>query len=75
MNQEKRNQRELKRAIKKAGNRKRRQHLKQTLRDTPEEAANVDFEFGRASSAPMNGIDKDATRKRKQDGESEPDAT
>jgi hypothetical protein len=64
MDQEKRKHRELKREVKKAGNRRRRQHLKRDLRDNPEEAAHTEFEFGRASSAGLNGIDHDATRRR-----------
>jgi len=58
----KREMRELKRAIKKAGNRKRRQTLKRDLRDNPEEAAHTEFEFGRDSSTGLNGIDRKATR-------------
>jgi hypothetical protein len=65
MDQEKRRHRELKREIKKAGNRKRRQHLKRQLERTPEEAADADFDFGRDSSAGLNGNDQDATRRRK----------
>jgi hypothetical protein len=62
-NDRKRELRELKRAIKKAGNRKRRQTLKRDLRDNPEEAAHTEFEFGRDSSTGLNGIDKDTTRR------------
>ncbi len=58
----KRELRELKRAIKKAGNRKRRQTLKRDLRDNPEEAAHTEFEFGRDSSTGLNGIDRKARR-------------
>jgi hypothetical protein len=60
---DKRRQRELKRSIKKAGNRKRRQHLKRNLQEDPEEAADADFDFGRDSSAGLNGLDRDATRR------------
>ncbi len=59
----KRELRELKRAIKRAGNRKRRQTLKRDLRDNPEDAAHTEFEFGRDSSTGLNGIDHDATRR------------
>jgi hypothetical protein len=68
-NDDKRRHRELKREIKKAGNRKRRQHLKRALLENPEEAPHVQFEFGRDSSATLNGNDRDATRKRNQDEE------
>jgi hypothetical protein len=55
---DKRRVRVLKRTIKKAGNRKRRQHLKNTLRDDPASAADADFNFGRDSSASLNGADR-----------------
>lgn len=66
MDQEKRRHRELKREVKKAGNRKRRQALKRDLERNPEDAAHTEFEFGRASSEGLNGIDRDATRLRHQ---------
>jgi len=62
---EKRKLRELKRSIKKRGNKHRRQELKKTLAENPEEAAHVEEDFGRHCSAEMNGIDKDSTRRRK----------
>lgn len=61
---DKRRLRKLKRDIKKAGNRKRRQHLKRTLADDPEGAADAAFEFGRDSSQFLNGNDRDSTRRR-----------
>jgi hypothetical protein len=67
MDQDKRRYRQLKRDIKKAGNRKRRQHLKRQLAESPEDAARVEFEFGRDSSAGLNGMDRDATRRRRED--------
>jgi len=66
---DKRLYRKLKRDVKRAGNRQRRHHLKQELRDNPEEAANTVFDFGKSSSAAMNGIDQDATRKRREEEE------
>jgi hypothetical protein len=66
MDQDKRQYRQLKRDIKKAGNRKRRQHLKRQLVENPEEAAHAEFDFGRDSSAGLNGIDRDATRRRRE---------
>jgi len=68
-NDDKRRLRQLKRDIKQAGNRKRRQHLKRTLRDDPDGAAEVEFDFGRDSSAGLNGNDKDSTRRRAQEEE------
>jgi hypothetical protein len=61
---DKRRVRALKRTIKKAGNRKRRQHLKNTLRDDPSAATDAEFNLGRDSSAGLNGADRDATRRR-----------
>jgi hypothetical protein len=69
MNDDKRRHRQLKRDLKKAGNRKRRQHLKRDLERNPEEAAHTEFDFGRDSSAGLNGIDQDATRQRPNDPE------
>jgi hypothetical protein len=67
MDQDKRYYRQLKRDLKKAGNRKRRQYLKRQLAEEPEEAARVEFDFGRDSSAGLNGLDRDATRRRRKD--------
>jgi hypothetical protein len=58
MDPDKRQMRELKRAIKRAGNKRRRQQLKRDLVDT------------RDSSAWLNGLDSDSTRWR--GGESRP---
>jgi hypothetical protein len=65
---DKRGYRKLKRAIKKAGGRKRRQHLKRALTENSEQAAHADFDFGRDSSATLNGNDRDATRHRRNEG-------
>lgn len=62
---DKRQHRQLKREIKKAGNRKRRRHLQRQLRDDPAGTAESAFDFGRNSSAGLNGIDRDATRRRR----------
>jgi hypothetical protein len=64
MDQEKRRHRQLKRDIKKAGNRQRRRSLARDLRDDPEGAAHSEFDFGHNSSTPFNGNDHDATRRR-----------
>lgn len=60
----KRKLREEKRAIKKRGNKHRRQQFARDLREKPEEAAHSIEKFGRHSSANYNGIDHDATRRR-----------
>jgi hypothetical protein len=64
MEQEKRRHRQLKRDVKKAGNRKVRQSLKRDLERNPEEAAHAEIDYGRDSSEPLNGNDRDATRRR-----------
>jgi hypothetical protein len=64
MEQDKRRYRKLKRDIKRAGNKRRRQHLKRELVEKPDEAAFSEFDFGRDSSAGLNGMDRDATRRR-----------
>jgi hypothetical protein len=65
MDQDKRRLRKLKRDIKRAGNKRRRQHLKRDLTDNPEEAPYAEFEFGRDSSAGLNAMDQDATRRKR----------
>ncbi len=72
---DKRMQRELKRTIKRAGNRRRRKTLKEELRKNPEEAANPEETFGRHSSESLNGIDNDATRLREDEKTKEEDVT
>jgi hypothetical protein len=64
MDQDKRQYRKLKRDVKRAGNKRRRQYLKRNLLANPEEAAAAEFDFGRDSSAGLNGMDRDATRRR-----------
>ncbi len=64
MDQDKRQFRKLKRDIKRAGNKRRRQYLKRELQDRPEEAPFSEFDFGRTSSEGLNGMDRDATRRR-----------
>lgn len=66
---EKRKLRELKRAVKKRGNKHRRQQLKRDLAENPEGAANSEEKLGRFRSEEFNGIDKDTTRKKKDEGE------
>lgn len=71
MDQEKRQLRKLKRDIKRAGGKRRRQHLKRQLAENPEEAPFAEFAFGNDSSAGFNGLDKDSTRRRPSKKESE----
>jgi hypothetical protein len=64
---DKRMMRELKRAIKKRGNKHRRQALKRDLADNPDEAADADEDLGRFRSDRLNRLDNDATRIKKQE--------
>jgi hypothetical protein len=65
MDPDKRKLRQLKRSIKRAGNKSRRQSLKRDLVENPEEAHRTEFEFGRDSSTGLNALDQDATRRRR----------
>jgi hypothetical protein len=67
MDPDKRQWRKLKRDIKRAGNKRRRRHFKRALAENPEDAPHSEFEFGRDSSAGLNGLDRDATRRRPTD--------
>ena len=62
---DKRKLRDLKRTLKKRGNKHRRQELKRDLADNPEEAAHAEENLGRHRSEDLNGIDSDSTRKKK----------
>jgi hypothetical protein len=59
---DKRRMRQDKRAIKKAGNKHRRQSLKRQLEQNPEEAAHADEDLGRHTSKDFNGMDHDSKR-------------
>ena len=61
---EKRERRKLKKAVKKAGNKHRRAQLKRDLHDRPEEAAHSDENLGRHQSEQFNGLDHDTTRRK-----------
>jgi hypothetical protein len=69
MDQDKRRYRQLKRDLKRAGNRRRRRHLQRQLREQPDEAVRVDFDFGRDSITGLKSNDRDATRRRKTEEE------
>ncbi|HWY88192.1 MAG TPA: hypothetical protein VNX28_15850 [Gemmataceae bacterium] len=55
--------RNLKRSIKKAGNKKRRTKLKKLLHEHLQEAHWDEYDYGRYSSTWLNGMDKDRTRR------------
>ena len=64
IDRDKRDRREAKREIKRAGHKHRRQRAKRALVESPDEAAFLEDSFGRHTSAELNGMDRDATRKR-----------
>jgi hypothetical protein len=65
MEPDKRDLRNTKRELKKAGNKKRRGKLKRQLRDNPADAHTNETTFGRYESKPYNGLfDNDQTRQR-----------
>jgi hypothetical protein len=66
MEQDKRSYRQLKRDIKRAGNRQRRRHLQRDLQNNPEDAPLSDFDFGRRGTASLNGNDHDAKRRKRE---------
>lgn len=59
----KRELRQQKREIKRLGSQRRRRQLKRALAEHPEDARDAEFDFGRYSSAPLNGLDRDPTRR------------
>lgn len=62
---DKRKMREVKRAVKKRGNKHRRQELKKNLAENPDEAAHAEENLGRFRSDALNGLDRDSTRRKK----------
>ncbi len=59
-----RDQRQTKRELKRAGSQHRRRQWKRDLREAPEEAPFSEENFGRYSTAGLNGMDRDSTRRR-----------
>ena len=64
---DKRKMRDLKRAIKKRGNKHRRQELKRTLAENPDAAAEAEEDLGKHRSDRLNRLDNDSTRRKKED--------
>ncbi len=62
----KREQRQHKRELKRSGTQRRRRRWKRDLRENPEEAPYSQEDFGRYSTAELNGMDRDNTRRREQ---------
>ena len=67
---DKRQMRDLKRAIKKRGNKKRRAELKRNLAENPDEAAHAEEDLGKHRSDTLNRLDNDATRRKPEDKDS-----
>ena len=65
MDPDKRDLRQHKRLVKKAGQRHARRALKADLAANPETADETEIDFGRHSSTNFNGMDQDSTRKKK----------
>ena len=63
MDRDKRELRELKRVIKRAGNQRARRVLKRILTERPEDAPFTEPAYGRYRSADLNGINRDSTRR------------
>ncbi len=63
---EKRELRQLKREIKRAGVKRRRRQLKRDLVEDPEEAHRSLESFGRYRSSEFNGLDRNANRQQSQ---------
>ncbi len=61
---QKRQLRQLKRVVKRAGSKHRRRALKEQLAANPESAAEVEEDLGRHRSDTLNGLDRESTRKR-----------
>jgi hypothetical protein len=68
---DKRKLRDLKRALKKRGNKHRRQQLKRDLNENPEEAAHSEEKLGRHRSDTLNGLDRDSDTTRRKKGEAD----
>jgi hypothetical protein len=62
---DKRKMRDLKRTLKKRGNKHRRQALKKNLADNPEGAADAEEDLGGYRSDTLNKLDNDSTRRKK----------
>jgi hypothetical protein len=57
----KRQLRQLKREIKRAGNKRLRRQLRREVVENPEDAHFAEVSFGRLSSAGLNGLDRKTT--------------
>jgi hypothetical protein len=62
---DKRMLRDLKRKLKRRGNKHRRAELKRDLAENPDEAAHAEEDLGKHRSDALNKLDNDSTRKKK----------
>jgi hypothetical protein len=62
---DKRMLRDLKRTLKRRGNKHRRAELKKNLAENPDEAAHAEESLGRHRSDALNKLDNDSTRRKK----------
>jgi hypothetical protein len=60
----KREQRQIKRELKRAGSQRRHRQCKRDLRENPEEAPDSEVAFGRYSTAELDAIDRENTGRR-----------
>ena len=68
---DKRKLREIKRALKKRGNKHRRQQLKKDLAENPEDAAHSEEDLGGYRSDTLNKLDNDSTRRKRDEKDEE----
>jgi hypothetical protein len=61
---EKRELREHKRAIKRLGNQRLRREAKRVLSESPDDAPDIEPDYGRFRSADFNGLDRNTPRSR-----------
>ncbi|QDV36730.1 hypothetical protein [Tautonia plasticadhaerens] len=69
---EKRQLRETKRELKRAGRKKARARARHLLETAPEDAHLAEDDYGRYTTAHLNGMDRDATRRPRPDDREPP---
>jgi hypothetical protein len=72
MDRDKREFRQTKRKLKQLGSQRRRRVWKRELIERPDEAPSSEADFGRYSTADLNGRDRDATRRSRRSPASDP---
>lgn len=69
MDPDRRDRRILKREIKRKGNQHARRLLKRGLAEAPDDAPFDQPDYGRFRSSTLNGLDRDSTRRRDDEGD------